>query len=81
MAVSRSLCAALLPALSAFRPRYVDRKKFCMSMITSAVFGGEIRIGLVVVVIEIEAPDEGIGKLGGKGRVKSKVKVAASYSQ
>jgi len=59
IAVSSSRCAALFPAPSAGRPRYVERKKFCMSMITRALFEGEMVIGVVVVDRGIEALGSG----------------------
>lgn len=59
--VSSNRCAALLPAPSAGRPRNVERKKFCMSIMTRALFGGEMMIGVVVVRREIDDLDEGRG--------------------
>ena len=81
IAVSRSRCFALLPFPSTGRPRYVEMKKFCMSMMTSAVFGGEMMIGVVVVESCIEALLSGRAYSGGNGRVRSKVGGVEEWSQ
>lgn len=81
MAVFNSLWAALLPAPSAGRPKYVERKKFCMSMITRALLEGSMTTGLVVVERETESLGEGIAYSGGGGRVRSKVGGDEEYSQ
>ena len=81
IAVSSNRLAALLPAPSAGRPKYVDRKKFCISMITKAVLEGEIMIGVVVVEREIDSFREGTGYSGGEGRVKSNIGGDEEWSQ
>ena len=52
------------------RPRYAERKKFCMSIITRADFAGEIVISDVVVGIVTFGPV--LGVLGSEGCVRSK---------
>ena len=73
IAASSNRLFAMFPAPSSGRPRYIERKKFCISMMTSAVFGGEMTIGVVVVAKEIESLGEGRAYSGGVGRVKSKL--------
>ena len=63
---------ALFPLLSEGRPKCVERKKFCISMTISAVFEGEIIMGLVVVDREIVSLIDGGGYSGGGGRLRSK---------
>ena len=65
IAVSHSLLFALFPAPSAGRPRYIERKKFCMSMMISAVFAGEMTIGVVVVDSETLSLGDGRAYCGG----------------
>ena len=72
IAVSSKHLAALFPAPSAGRPRDVEMKKFCMSIMTRADLGGETMIGVVVVARVIEELGDGRGKSGGAGRVRSK---------
>lgn len=73
IAMSSSRLFALFPAPSAGRPKYVERKKFCMSIMTSAVFEGEMTIGVVVVVRDMDSFGDGKAYWGGGGRVRSKV--------
>lgn len=56
-------------------------KKFCMSIITRAVVGGERMMVVVVVGRVREEEGEGTGKDGGEGRVRSKVGGEAEWSQ
>lgn len=81
IAVSSNCLFALFPAPSVGRPRYVERKKFCMSMMTSAVFEGEIRVGVVVVGRAMESFGDGRAYSGGEGRVRSKVGGDDEWSQ
>lgn len=71
--VSSNRLLALFPAPSAGRPKKRERKKFCMSMMTSAVFEGEMRVGVVVVNREMESFWDGKVYSGGGGRVRSKL--------
>ena len=71
MAVSRRHLPAILPAPSAGRPSEVDKKKFCISIMMSAVREGEMMIGVVVVESLMDSFGEGMGYLGGGGRVRS----------
>lgn len=64
-------CAALLPSPSAGRPRYVERKKFCISIITRALIDGEMIMGLVIVDRDIDDVGDGRAYSGGAGRVRS----------
>lgn len=60
------------------RPRRGERKKFCMSIITRAVFGIEMVMGTVVVLrVRLGSGD---GMVGDGGWVRSKPLVE-SYSQ
>ena len=63
----------MFPAPSTGRPRYVERKKFCISIITSAVSLGEMTTGVVVVDRDIESFGDGEAYSGGGGRVRSKL--------
>ena len=59
MAYLRSWVCARRPLLSRSRPSCGERKKFCMSIITRADFGGEIVMVAVVVVVRVRR-----GKMG-----------------
>ena len=69
--VSISRLFALFPAPLAGLPRCVERKKFCMSIMTSAVLGGEKTIDVVVVKRETQSFGDGKAYSGGGGRVRS----------
>lgn len=81
IATSSNRLFALFPAPSAGRPRYIERKKFCISMMTRAVFEGEMIIGVVVVDREIESFGDGRAYSGGEGRVRSKLGGDEEWSQ
>lgn len=81
IAVSSNPLFALFPAPSAGRPRHVERKKFCMSMMMSAVFEGEMTVGVVVVDRKIDSFGDGTAYSGGEGRVKSKLGGDDEWSQ
>ena len=81
IAVSSNRLFALFPAPSTGRPKYVERKKFCMSIITSAVFEGEITTDVVVVDREMESLGDGRAYSGGAGRVRSKLGGDDEWSQ
>lgn len=59
----------------------MERKKFCMSMITKADLDEEMTIGVVVVVRDTEVLGEGRAYSGGDGRVRSNVGGEEEYSQ
>ena len=59
----------------------MDRKKFCMSIMTRAVIEGEMMTGVVVVLSVIEDFGEGTGKVGGSGRVRSNKGGEGEWSQ
>ena len=73
IAVSSNRLFAMFPALSAGRPKYIERKKFCMSTMTRAVFEGEMTVGVVFDAREMESLGDGEAYPGGGGRVRSKL--------
>lgn len=81
IAFSRRALAARFPAPVGERPREVERKKFCMSIMTSADRVGFRRIGVVVVGRWRHVDGEGMGYEGGEGRVRSKVGGEGDQSQ
>lgn len=59
----------------------MERKKFCISMITSAVLEGETTIGVVLVDRGIESLGDGRAYSGGEGRVRSNFGGDEEWSQ
>lgn len=57
----RSWFLALFPAPSEGLPSAVDKKKFCISIITRAVSEGDITIGVVLVLKVIDDDGDEMG--------------------